>query len=111
MRLAEKWPPGFRATSRIFKKPMRAVCVGLVLAAASPAAVATDLINRDGMTYQIAVTSSASTMKTSIAGRTVKQGICAPAAVKCVVKVDGVGEIEVTGADDVVIKDGKLSKQ
>lgn len=76
-----------------------------------PPAVATDLVNKDSATYAISVTSGVSTMKTSIAGKTVKLGVCASTAARCVVTVEGVGEIEVTGADDVVIKNGRLSKE
>jgi hypothetical protein len=87
-----------------------AVC-GLQLLAAAGAAAATDLVNKDDTAYQIAVTAGVSTMRTSIGGKTVKQGVCAARAAVCVIKVEGVGEIEVTGADDVVIRNGKLSKQ
>jgi hypothetical protein len=90
---------------------MRAVLACVAALALSWGAHATDLVNKDGVTYAIAVTSGAGTMKASIAGKTVKIGVCASTAAKCVVTVEGVGEIEVTGADDVVIQNGRLSKQ
>lgn len=89
---------------------MRWALAVALLSPLSPA-VATDLVNKDSATYAIAVTSGVSTMKTSIAGKTVKMGVCASTAARCVVTVEGVGEIEVTGADDVVIKNGRLSKE
>lgn len=85
--------------------------LGLLSLALASVAQATDLINKDSVTYEIAVTSGVSTMKTTIAGRTVKIGVCATAARRCVVTVVGVGEIEVSGGDDVIIRDGKLSKK
>jgi hypothetical protein len=88
----------------------RAALAGLALVAA-PVAAATDLVNKDDVTYAIAISSGAGTMKTQIAGKTVKIGVCASTAAKCVVTVEGVGEIEVTGADDVIIENGRLSKK
>jgi hypothetical protein len=90
---------------------LRAALAGIAAVALACSAQATDLVNKDAVTYAIAVTSGAGTMKASIAGKTVKIGVCASTAAKCVVTVEGIGEIEVTGADDVVIQNGRLSKQ
>lgn len=84
--------------------------VALSFALTSPG-WATDLVNKDNETYQIAVSFGAGVVKTSIAGKTVKIGVCPSRAVKCVVSVEGVGEIEVTGADDVLIQNRRLSKK
>jgi hypothetical protein len=88
------------------------ICLLLTaLALITPVAWATDLVNKDSATYAVAISSGASVMTASIAGRTTKIGVCASTAAKCVVSVDGVGEIEVTGADDVIIENGRLSKK
>lgn len=90
-------------------RPLPAVFV-LALAFAAQA-WATDLVNKDNETYQIAVTAGGGVMKASIASKTVKIGVCPSTAATCVVSVEGIGEIEVTGADDVVIQNRRLSKQ
>ena len=72
---------------------------------ASSNAFAVSLINKDSKSYDIKVIGS-STMSTSIQSGTVKNGICNSS---CKIVVDGVGDIEASGSDKVVIKDGKLS--
>ena len=68
---------------------------------------AVSLQNKDSKSYDIKVKGSSSTMSTSISGGTTKGGICSSS---CKITVDGVGEIEASGSDKVVIKNGKLSK-
>ncbi len=68
---------------------------------------AVSLQNKDSRSYDIKVKGSSSTMSTSISGGTTKGGICSSS---CKIKVDGVGEIEASGSDKVVIKNGELSK-
>lgn len=88
---------------------MKSVLGTLALAAliALPAS-AGSLINKDSSSYDIAVKSSGGTMKTSISGGTTKSGICSS---DCKITVEGVGEIEIGGSDDAVIKNGKLEKK
>ena len=74
-------------------------------------ALAGSLINKDSTNYDIAINCGSGTSKTSISGGTTKSGILRSSASSCEVEVDGVGEIEVSGSDDVVIKNGKLSKK
>ncbi len=70
-------------------------------------AMAVTLENKDSSSYDIKVRTS-STMSTSISGGTVKQGICSSS---CKIEVKGVGDIEASGSDWVLIKDGKLKKK
>ena len=71
-------------------------------------ASATDLINKDSESYDIAVNSGGGTSRTSISGKTTKSGVCSSSASTCKIEVEGVGEIEVSGSEDVIIKDGEL---
>ena len=70
-------------------------------------AMAVTLENKDSSSYDIKVKSS-STMTSSISGGTVKQGICSSS---CKIEVKGVGDIEASGSDWILIKDGKLKKK
>lgn len=67
---------------------------------------AVSLQNKDNKSYDIKVKGS-STMSTSISSGTTKSSICSSS---CTIEVEGVGSIEASGSDRVVIKDGKLSK-
>ncbi|MEM7301849.1 MAG: hypothetical protein AAF468_12255 [Pseudomonadota bacterium] len=78
----------------------------LLLSLAVGAAGAVSLQNKDSEKYNIRVTGS-STMSTSISGGTVKNGICSSS---CTIEVEGVGEIDASGSDRVIIRDGRLSK-
>lgn len=69
---------------------------------------ATSLTKKDSERYDIAVSSGGGTMKTSISGGTTKSGVCPSSATRCTIEVDGVGEVEVSGSDDVVIRNGDL---
>ncbi len=77
--------------------------------AITPAA-ATSLINKDSRGYDIAVSSSSGggTNRTSINGGTTKSGICSSLAATCTIVVEGVGEIEVPGSSNVIIRNGEL---
>ncbi len=70
-------------------------------------AQAVSLQNKDSKSYSIKVKGSSSTMSTSINSGTTKGSICSSS---CTIIVDGVGEIDASGSDRVVIKNGKLSK-
>lgn len=84
------------------------LAAAFTLAISSPA-LAGSLINKDSSSYDIAVSCGGGTNKTSISGGTTKSGILRSSASKCKVTVEGVGTIEVSGSDDVVIRNGKLS--
>jgi|GEM_PF-4820406 len=83
---------------------MKKLCLALLLVSSMSQAVS--LQNKDNKSYDIKVKGS-STMSTSINGGTTKSSICSSS---CTIEVDGVGSIEASGSDRVVIKDGKLSK-
>lgn len=74
--------------------------------ALSASAAAVDLKNEDSRKYEVKVEEGASTTSTSIEGNTTKVSICSD----CKITVVGVGTVEASGSDVVVIKDGKLSK-
>ena len=79
----------------------------LILLFASSFSMAVSLQNKDSKSYDIKVKGSSSTMSTSIGSGTTKGSICSSS---CKIIVDGVGEIEASGSDRVVIKNGSLSK-
>ncbi len=87
---------------------MRYILV-LTSALVATSATAGSLINKDSTSYDIAVSCGGGTNRTSISGGTTKSGILRSSASKCEVEVEGVGSIEVSGSDDVVIRNGKLS--
>ena len=66
---------------------------------------AVSLQNKDSVKYDIKVRSSSSTMSASIDGGVVKNNICS----SCTIEVDGVGSVDASGSDKVVIDGGKLS--
>jgi hypothetical protein len=68
---------------------------------------ASDLKNKDSAGYEVKISSGASTISTSIEGRTMQSNVCS----ECEIEVVGVGKIQVTGSEVAVIRDGKLSKQ
>jgi hypothetical protein len=88
------------------KRLSRLALAAAVLATAGTAA-AVDLKNEDAKKYDVKVEEGASTTSTSIEGSTTKVSICS----ECRIVVEGVGSVEASGSDVVVIKDGKLSKQ
>lgn len=87
------------------------IALAVLAAALAPAAGATDLVNKDNRAYAVSVVTSRGMQKLSIAEKSVKLGVCETTAASCVVIVEGVGEIEVTGADDVIIENARLSKK
>lgn len=72
----------------------------------STGAYAVSLQNKDSKKYDIRVKGSSGTMSTSISGGTIKNNICS----SCKIEVKGVGSIDASGSDKVVIKGGSLSK-
>jgi hypothetical protein len=91
---------------------MRAAGLALVSAlSVSLPASATDLVNKDGATYAVVVKWGETETAFSLMGKAVKLAVCPATAAMCIVAVEDVGEIEVTGADDVLIVNGRLSKK
>lgn len=86
-------------------KTMKYLVIIFVFVSSSSFAVS--LQNKDSKSYDIKVKGSSSTMSTSISGGTTKGSICSSS---CKIIVDGVGEIEASGSDKVIIKNGSLSK-
>lgn len=82
-----------------------ALAAALLILSTGPA-LAVSLQNKDSRSYDIRVT-GASTMSTSIGSGVVKNGICRSA---CTIEVKGVGTIQASGSDRVVIRNGKLEK-
>ncbi len=87
----------------LFTPKSLAAFTAVALIATSAHAVS--LQNKDSKSYDIRVKGS-STMSTSIQSSTVKNNICS----SCTIEVSGVGSIDASGSDRVVIKGGKLSK-
>ena len=84
---------------------MARLTIFVVALLVSSAAHAVSLQNKDSVKYDIKVRSSSSTMSASIDGGVVKNNICS----SCTIEVDGVGSVDASGSDKVVIQDGKLS--
>jgi hypothetical protein len=83
---------------------LRLAAVAVISLSTISAAQAVTLHNKDSRSYDIRVTGS-STMSTSIQGGTVKNNICS----SCNIEVKGVGDIDASGSDYVIIKGGELS--
>jgi hypothetical protein len=85
---------------------MKAAPAIMCLALLTPtAAHAVSLQNKDSSSYDIKVKSSSSTMTSSINGGVIKNNICS----SCTIEVEGVGTVDASGSDKVVIDGGKLS--
>lgn len=78
------------------------LCAALLI---PTSAHAVSLQNKDSSSYDIRVKSSSSTMTSSINGGVVKNNICS----SCTIEVEGVGSVDASGSDKVVIEDGRLS--
>lgn len=81
------------------------VCVAALLLCGGVMAV--DLKNEDSQSYNIKIHDGPSTTSSSIDGNTTRVSICSD----CTIEVEGVGSIEASGDQVVVIKDGALSIQ
>ena len=79
-------------------------CVLALLIAGGASAV--DLKNEDSTTYELKIHDGPTTTSSSIEGNTTKVSICSD----CRIEVVGVGTIEASGDDVVVINNGELSK-
>ncbi len=86
------------------RKSILCACAAILFAVTGHAS---DLKNEDSVRYEVRISSGASTISTSIEGQTRQTNVCSD----CEIEVVGIGKIQVRGAEVVVIKDGKLSKQ
>ena len=87
------------------KSTFAPLALALGILAISLAAHAVSLQNKDSEKYDIRVIGS-STMSTTINGGVVKNNVCSSS---CTIEVKGVGSIDASGSDRVVIEDGGLS--
>ena len=87
-------------------KPSRSLLIALFALTAAGSAHAVSLQNKDSKSYDIRVTGS-STMSTSIGSGVIKNSVCSSS---CKIEVKGVGTIEASGSDRIVIKNGSLKK-
>ncbi len=88
-------------------KARLAVFVSVSLFAAALPAVAVDLKNEDSKKYPVKIHSGATSTSSSIEGLMTRPSVCT----KCKIEIEGVGSVEASGSDVVIIKDGKLSKK
>lgn len=87
-------------------KRMLTLLVTLLFVQAAPA-WAVSLRNRDAKPYNLIIHVNGSRIRTSIQPNTRKEGVCKT----CKIEVEGVGTVEASGSETVVIKDGKLQKE
>ncbi len=78
------------------------ICVAL----AAPAAIAVDLVNKDGQSYDVKIHDGPTTTHSSISGNTTQSSVCSD----CKLEVVGVGTVEASGSDTVVIENGSVRK-
>jgi hypothetical protein len=86
---------------------MRATVVFAVILFTVGGVMAVDLKNEDSKSYEIKIHDGPTTTSSSIAGNTTRASICS----ECAIEVVGVGSIEASGDQVVLIKDGALSIQ
>ena len=80
----------------------------MVLVVFAAEALAVDLVNRDSGGYEIEVTSSNGASSTSIGAASVRRNVCSS---NCQIVVRGIGSIQASGNDIVIIEGGSLSKR
>lgn len=68
------------------------------------AVLAVDLKNEDSRTYEIKIHDGPSVTNSSISGNTLRTSICSD----CKVEVVGIGTVEASGDQVVIIRDGNL---
>ena len=88
---------------RCFPVLMGILLVGGLVA---PSAMAVDLVNKDGQTYEVKIHDGPATTHSSISGNTTQSSICSD----CKLEVVGVGTVEASGSDTVVIENGSVRK-
>lgn len=86
---------------------MRAVVICVAVLLVCGGVMAVDLKNEDSKSYEIKIHDGPTVTSSSIDGGTTRAGICS----ECTIEVVGVGTIEASGDQVVVIKDGELSIQ
>lgn len=83
---------------------MRMLVACVAVAVMVSAAAAVDLKNEDSTTYQLKIHDGPAVTDSSIEGGTTKASICSD----CTIEVVGVGEIQASGDQVVIIRDGQL---
>jgi hypothetical protein len=78
----------------------------LILGLAASAVLAVDLVNEDPRGYDVRI-HTVGRINTSINGNTTQMSVCSD----CTIEVVGVGTIQASGSETVVIKNGSLSKR
>ncbi len=78
----------------------------LCLIFAASAAYAVDLVNKDSGTYEVKI-HDVGTTHSSISGNTTRTSVCSD----CKIEVVGVGEVEASGSETVIIENGQLRKE
>ncbi|HAA28199.1 MAG TPA: hypothetical protein DCE56_11645 [Cyanobacteria bacterium UBA8553] len=78
--------------------------LGIILLSAA-SALAVDLENKDGQTYQVKITENGTTREVSIETGAKLSNICS----NCQIDINGIGSINAQGTDVVTIENGKLT--
>lgn len=84
------------------------IWVSLLLVLSTTPSFAVDLINKDQKSYDVEITTLDGTTKTTIAGQTVKNNICSG---KCEIEVKGVGTINASTQDKIIIQNGQIKRE
>lgn len=80
------------------------VLLSLMLA---PAARAVDILNVDGRDYDVIVTENGVESYFTLFSGGAEEDVCAA----CTVEIDGIGSIEASGKETVIVSGGKLTKK
>ncbi len=79
----------------------------LLLGACAVTAQAAELSNRDSRSYDLKIYNGGTT-STSISSNTTRSSICS----ECKLEIEGIGEVEVTSADNrIIIKGGQIERE
>ena len=84
---------------------MRAVTICVAVLLMCGGVMAVDLKNEDSKSYEVKIHDGPAVTSSSIEGNTTRASICS----ECTIEVVGVGSVEASGDQVVVIKDGELS--
>lgn len=80
------------------------IALGMVLFTTGTA-LAVDLKNSDGQSYQVKITEGGTTRDVSIEAGATLSNVCS----NCQIDIDGIGSINAQGADLITIENGKLT--
>lgn len=79
----------------------------LVLLALTPAAQAVDILNEDGRDYDVIVVENGAESSFTLFSGGAEDDVCAA----CTLEIEGLGSIDASGKDTIVISGGKLTKK